>query len=73
MADRDTTETTIGTGDTNKTQDMTREIQTTKTGMITIKIETGSITEEDPTNINITEINLRHKSFSNTQTRTYWK
>ena len=56
-----------------QTQDMTREIQTTKTGMVTIKIETGSTTEEDPTNINITEINLRHKSFLNTQTRTYWK
>ena len=73
MVDRDTTETTTETGDTNKTQDMTREIQNTKTGMITIRIETGSTTEEDPTNINITETNPRHKSFLNTQTRIYLK
>ena len=42
-ADRDTTETTIETGDPNTTQDMNRETKTTKTGMITIKIETGSM------------------------------
>ena len=52
---------------------MTREIQTTKTGMITIKIEKGLTTEEDPTNTSTIETNQKHKSFSNTQTRTYWK
>ena len=72
-ADRDTTETTTETGDTNKTQDMTREIQITKTGTVTVKMETGSTTEGDPTNTNITETNLKHKSFLNRQTRTYWK
>ena len=70
-ADRDTTDITTETGDSNNTQDMTREIQATKTGMVTVKMETGSTTEEDPTNINITETNPKHKSFLNTQTRTY--
>ena len=45
--DRDTTETTTEIGDTNTTQDRYREIKTTKTGMITIKIETGLTIEGD--------------------------
>ena len=48
---------------------MSKEIQTTKTGMITTKIEIGLTTEEDQTNTNTTEINTRHKSPSNSQTR----
>ena len=58
------------TGDTNTTQDMNREAKTTKTGMITIKIETGLTTEEDQTNTSITGTNPKHKSSSNSQTRT---
>ena len=68
--DRDTTETPIEIGDTNTTQDMNREAKTSKTGMITIKIETGLTTEEDPTNTSITGTNPKHKSFSNSQTST---
>ena len=67
---RDTTETTIETGDTNITQDMNREAKTTKTDTMIIKTETGLTTEEDQTNISITETNPKHKSFSNSQTRT---
>ena len=44
--DKDTTGTTIETEDTNTTQDMNRETKTTRTGMIIIKIEAGSTTEE---------------------------
>ena len=68
--DRDTIETAIETGDTNTTQDMSREAKTTKTGMITIRIETGLITEEDQTNTNIIGTNLKHKLSSNSQTKT---
>ena len=52
------------------TQDMNREVKTTKTGMITIKIETGLTTEEDLTNTSITGTNPKHKSSSNSQART---
>ena len=45
--DRVTTETTIETEDTNKIQDMTKETRTTKTGMITIKTETGLTTGDN--------------------------
>ena len=68
--DKATTEITIETKATNTTRDMNREIKTTKTGMITIKIEIGSTTEGDRTNTNTTEINTRHKSSSNSRTRT---
>ena len=37
--------------------------------MITTKIDIGLTTEEDQTNTNTTEINTRHKSSSNSQTR----
>ena len=69
--DRATTGTTIETEDTNKIQDMTKETRTTKTGMKTIKIETGLTTEDDQTNINTTGISQRRKSSSNTQIRIY--
>ena len=65
--DNDTTETTTETGDTKRTKDMTREIKTTTTGMITIKIDTGLTTEGDQINTSTTETNRKHKSFSNTQ------
>ena len=69
-ADKATTEmTTTGTEATSRTRDMSKEIRTTKTGMITTKIEIGLTTEEDQTNTNTTEINTRHKSSSNYQTR----
>ena len=70
--DRPTTG-TIETGDTNITQDMTKETRTTKTGMITIKIETGLTTEDDQINTSITGTNQKHKLSSNIQTRTYLK
>ena len=68
--DRDTTETTIETERTNKTLDTTREIKTTRTGMTTIRTDTGLTTEDDQINTNTTETNLRHKSHSNTLTKT---
>ena len=68
--DRDTTETTTEILDINTSQDTNREIKTTKTGMIITKIETGSTTEGDQTNTNTTETNPKHKSFSNSLTRT---
>ena len=71
--DRPTTETTIETEDSNRTQDMTKETRTTKTGMITIKIETGSTTEDDQKNTNTTGTSQRHKSHSNTQIKTSLK
>ena len=45
--DRDTTETTIETECANKTLDTTREIKTTRTGMTTIRTDTGLTTEDD--------------------------
>ena len=45
--DRDITETTTEIRDTNTTQDTNREIKTTKTGMIVIKIKTDSTIEGD--------------------------
>ena len=68
--DKATTETTIGAEATNPTRDMNRETKTTKTGMITIKIEIGSTTEGDRPNTNTTEINTKHKSSSSSRTRT---
>ena len=50
-------------------QDITREIRTTQTGMTITKIETGSTTEGDQTNINTTETNTKPKSSSNSQTK----
>ena len=72
-ADRATTETTIETEDTNIIQDMTKETRTTKTGMLTIKIEKGLTTEDDQINISTTGTNQKCKSSSNTQIRIYWK
>ena len=77
--DKDTTETTTETGDTNqtkdtiRTKDMIREIKATKTGVITIKIDTGSTTEGDPTNTSTTETNRKHKSSLNTPIKICWK
>ena len=71
--DRDITERTTGTGDTNQTKDTIRETKTTRTGMITIKIDTGSTTEGDPTNISTTETNRKHKPSSSTLIKTCCK
>ena len=43
--DKDTIGITIEIGDTNTTQDMNKEVTTTRTGMIIIKIEIGLTTE----------------------------
>ena len=67
--DKDTTEITIETEDTNTTQDMNKEATTTRTGMIVIKIETGLTTEGNLTNSNTIETNQKHKSSLNTLTR----
>ena len=68
--DKATTETTAETEVTNNNQDTNKETKITKTGMITIKIETGLTIEGDQTNTNITETNTKHKSFLNSQIRT---
>ena len=69
-ADRVTTEITTETEDTSNNQDTNREIKITRTGMKTIKIETGLTTEEDQTNTNTTETNKKHRSSSNSRIRT---
>ena len=68
--DRTTAETMAETGVFNNNQDMNREVRTTQTGMTITKIETGSTTERDQTNINTTETNTKPKSSSNSQTKT---
>ena len=68
--DRTTAETTVEIEITNNNKDTNKEIRTTRTGMTITKIETGSITEGDQTSINTTETNTRHKSSSNSQTKT---
>ena len=68
--DRATTEITTETEVTNTTQDTNKGTKITKTGMITIKIKTGLTIEEGRTNTNTTETNTRHKSSSNSLTRT---
>ena len=67
--DKATTETTTGTEVTSRTRDTSKEIQTTKTGMITNKIEIGLTTEGDQTNTNTAETNTTHKSPLSSQTR----
>ena len=55
--DKDTIGIAIETEGTNTVHDMNKEVTTTRTGMIIIKIETGSTTEGNLTNINTTETN----------------
>ena len=71
--DRNTTETTIGARDTNRTIGTNRRAKINKTGMITIKTGIGSTTEGDQTNTNTIETHLKHKSSSSTQIKTYQK
>ena len=66
---RTTAEMMAETEITNNNQDTNREIRTTQTGMTITKIETGSTTEGDQTNINTTETNTKPKSSSNSQTK----
>ena len=66
---QNTAETTAETEITNNNKDTNREIRTTQTGMTITKIETGSTTEGDQTNINTTENNTKPKSSSNSQTK----
>ena len=68
--DKASTETTAEIEGTNNNQDTNREIKTTRTGMRTIKIEKGLTTGEDRTNINIIETSTKHRSSSNSQTKT---
>ena len=68
--DRTTAETAAEIEITNNNKDTNKEIRTTQTGMTITKIETGSTTEGDQTNINTTETNTKHKSSSNSQTKT---
>ena len=64
--DKDTIGITIEIEDTNPTKDLNKEVTTTRTGMIIIKIETGLTTEGNLTNTNTTETNQKHKSSLNT-------
>ena len=68
--DKVSTETTIEIKDTNKHQDTIREINVTSTDMTITKTETGLITEESQTNSNTIGINIKRRSFSNSQTKT---
>ena len=68
--DKVSTETTLEVRDTNKRRDTIRETNTTSTDTTITKTETGLITEEDQTNTNTIEINIKHRSFSNSQTKT---
>ena len=68
--DKDSTGTTLEMKDTNKHRDTIRETNTTSTDITITKTETGLITEEDKTNTNIIGINIKHRHFSNTQTKT---
>ena len=69
--DRDTTETTIEADHANKIPDMTREIRTTRTGLKTLRTDTGLTTEDNQINTNTTEINLKLKSHLNSMNKTY--
>ena len=62
--------TTIETEVTNTTRDTNRETKTTRTGMITTKIEKGLTTEGERTSTNTTEINTKHKSSTSLRSRT---
>ena len=64
------TETTIEIKDTNKHRDTIRETNITSTGTTITKTETGLITEEDQTNTNTIGINIKHRSFLNSQIKT---
>ena len=68
--DRTTAKTMVEIEITNSNKDTNKEIRTTPTGMTITKIETDLITEGDQTSINTTETNTRHKSSSNSQTKT---
>ena len=68
--DKDSTGTTLEIRDTNKHRDTIRETNITSTDMTITKTETGLITEEDQINTNTIGINIKHRSFSNSQTKT---
>ena len=68
--DKASTETTAETEGSNNNRDMNRETKVTRTGMKIINIETGLTTGEDQTNTNTTETSIKHRSSSNSQTRT---
>ena len=68
--DKALAETTAEIEDTNNNRDTNREARTTRTGMTTIKIEIGLTTGEDQINTNTTGTYTKHRSSSNSQTRT---
>ena len=68
--DKVSTETTLEVRDTNKRRDTIRETNTTNTDTTITKTETGLITEEDQTNTNTIKVNIKHRSFSNSQIKT---
>ena len=67
--DKDSTGTTLEMKDTNKHRDTIRETNIISTDMTITKTETGLITEEDQTNTNTIGINIKRRSFSNSQTK----
>ena len=68
--DKDSTGTTLEIRDTNKHRDTIRETNITSTGTTITKTGTGLITEGDRTNTNTIETNIKHRSSSNSQTKT---
>ena len=68
--DKVSREITLGVRDTNKRRDMIRETNTTSSDTTITKSETGLITREDEINTNTIETNIKHRSFSNSQTKT---
>ena len=68
--DKDSTGTTLEMKDTNKHRDTIRETNIISTDMTITKTETGLITEEDQTNTNTIGINIKRRSFLNSQTKT---
>ena len=68
--DKVSTGTTTEIKDTNKHRDTIRETNITSKDTTITRTETGLITEEDQTNTNTIGINIKHRSFSNSQTKT---
>ena len=68
--DKDSTGTTLEISDTNKHRDTIRETNITSIDTTKTKTETGLITEEDQINTNTIGINIKHRSFLNSRTKT---
>ena len=68
--DKDSTGTTLEVRDTNKHRDTIRETNITSTGMTITETGRGLTTEGDQTNTNTIETNIKHRSSSDSQTKT---